>query len=118
MGLATHLQLPDLAALQLQGWLDEALATAQIEGEILQLNSVRASAARRLGLSHDKKVKRDARAEATLNLLQGALQSSHQANLATTSCMTGKPLCFQRVAVAHKKFSRALIARTLNRCKS
>ncbi|MCE2856108.1 MAG: Fic family protein [Comamonadaceae bacterium] len=79
MGLATHLQLPDLAALELQGWSDEALATAQIEGEILQLNSVRASAARRLGLSDDKKIKRDARAEATLNVLQGALQNSHRA---------------------------------------
>ena len=79
MGLATHLQLPDLVALQLQGWSDEALATAQIEGEILQLNSVRASAARRLGLADGKKNKRDARAEATLNLLQGALQNSHRA---------------------------------------
>ncbi len=77
MGLATHLQLPDLVALQLQGWSDEALATAQIEGEILQLNSVRASVARRLGLSNDKKIKHDARAEATLNLLHGALQNSH-----------------------------------------
>ena len=78
MGLATHLQLPDFVELQLKGWSDEALATAQIEGEILQLNSVRASAARRLGLSDDKKNKRDARAEATLNLLQGALENSGQ----------------------------------------
>ena len=79
MGLATHLQLPDLVALQLQSWSDEALATAQIEGEILQLNSVRSSAARRLGLADGKKNKRDARAEATLNLLEGALQNSHRA---------------------------------------
>jgi Fic family protein len=82
MGLATHLQLPDFVALQLQGWSDEALATAQIEGEILQLNSVRASAARRLGfglaLTNNQKIKRDARAEATLNVLQGALQNSHR----------------------------------------
>ncbi|MCE2666021.1 MAG: Fic family protein [Limnohabitans sp.] len=86
MGLATHLQLPDLLALQLQGWSDEALATAQIEGEILQLNSVRASAARRLGLADGKKHKRDARAEATLNLLQGALQNSHRALSQQTLC--------------------------------
>jgi Fic family protein len=79
MGLAAHLQLSDLVSLQLQGWSDEALSTAQIEGEILQLQSVRASAARRLGLSDDKKIKRDARAEAILNVLQGALQNSHQA---------------------------------------
>ena len=86
MGLATHLQVPDLVALQLQGWSDEALATAQIEGEILQLNSVRASAARRLGLADGKKHKRDARAEATLNLLQGALQNSHRALSQQTLC--------------------------------
>ncbi|MEY4303603.1 MAG: hypothetical protein RJB06_2010 [Pseudomonadota bacterium] len=76
MGLATHLQLADLGELQLQGWSDEALATAQIEGEMLQVNSVRASAARRLGLTYGKKIKRDARAEATLNVLQAALQNS------------------------------------------
>ncbi len=76
MGLATHLQLADLGELQLQSWSDEALATAQIEGEMLQVNSVRASAARRLGLSDGKKIKRDARAEATLNVLQAALQNS------------------------------------------
>jgi len=47
MGLVSHLKLMDLGALQLQGWADEAMATAQIEGEVLQVNSVRASAARR-----------------------------------------------------------------------
>ena len=76
MGLATHLQLADLGELQLQGWSDEALATAQIEGEMLQVNSVRASAARRLGLSGGRKIKPDARAEATLNVLEAALQNS------------------------------------------
>jgi Fic family protein len=76
MGLATHLQLADLNELQLQGWSEEALATAQIEGEMLQVNSVRASAARRLGLSGGRKIKRDARAEATLNVLEAALQNS------------------------------------------
>ncbi len=32
VGLAGHLHLMDLGALQLQGWADEAIATAQIEG--------------------------------------------------------------------------------------
>ena len=49
LGLAGGLGMADLAELQLAGWTQEALATAQIEGEQLQLNSVRASAARRLG---------------------------------------------------------------------
>lgn len=78
MGLASHLQLMDLGDLQLQGWADEAIATAQIEGEILQINSVRASAARRLGLQDAKPLARDARTEATLDVLQAAIEQSHQ----------------------------------------
>jgi Fic family protein len=78
MGLASHLQLMDLGDLQLQGWADEAIATAQIEGEILQINSVRASAARRLGLQDAKAMERDARTEATLDVLQAAIEQSQQ----------------------------------------
>ena len=78
MGLASHLQIMDWGALQLQGWADEAIATAQIEGEMLQLHSVRASAARRLGLGHAKTRARDARTEATLDVLQAAIAQSPQ----------------------------------------
>jgi len=78
MGLASHLQLMDLGDLQLQGWADEAIATAQIEGEILQVNSVRASAARRLGLADAKAAERDARTEATLDVLQAAIAQNRQ----------------------------------------
>ena len=78
MGLASHLQLMDLGDLQLQGWADEAMATAQIEGETLQVNSVRASAARRLGLTDAKATERDARTEATLDVLQAAIAQSQQ----------------------------------------
>jgi Fic family protein len=78
MGLAQHLRLMDLGELQLQGWADEAIATAQIEGETLQVNSVRASAARRLGLIDAKAVKHDARTEATLDVLQAAIEQSQQ----------------------------------------
>ena len=49
-GGQSSLQLVDVAELQLTEWTQEAVATAQIEGEVLQVNSVRASAARRLGL--------------------------------------------------------------------
>ena len=81
MGLASHLQLTELGALQLQGWADEAMATAQIEGEILQVNSVRASAARRLALADAQALERDARTEATLDVLQAAIdQSQHALN--------------------------------------
>jgi Fic family protein len=73
LGLASSLQLVDLAELQLSGWAQEAVATAQIEGEILQVNSVRASAARRLGLPDPSDTARDARTEATLDVLQAAV---------------------------------------------
>lgn len=41
-GAAQMLGLVDVAELQLAGLAQEALATAEIEGEVLQLNSVRA----------------------------------------------------------------------------
>ena len=78
MGLVSHLQLMDLGELQLQGWADEAVATAQIEGEILHVNSVRASAARRLGLADAKAQARDERTEATLDVLQAAIEQSQR----------------------------------------
>eukprot|EP01036_Dinobryon_divergens_P041072 gene41071-54408_t len=56
----------------------EAVATAQIEGETLQVLSVRASAARRLGLDAGPE-QRDARTEATLDVLQAALLHGPQA---------------------------------------
>lgn len=73
LGLAGSLGMVDLAELQLSGWAQEAVATAQIEGEVLQINSVRASAARRLGLAHASAAARDPRSEATLDVLQAAV---------------------------------------------
>jgi Fic family protein len=73
LGLAGSLGMVDLAELQLTGWTQEAVATAQIEGEVLQLNSVRASAARRLGLAGASPYARDARTEATLDVLQATV---------------------------------------------
>lgn len=51
LGLASQLQLVDLSELQISGVTAEAMATAQIEGELLHPQSVRLSAARRLGLA-------------------------------------------------------------------
>ena len=73
LGLASSLQLVDLAELELTEWTQEAIATAQIEGEVLHVNSVRASVARRLGLPGASAAGRDARTEATLDLLQAAV---------------------------------------------
>ena len=73
LGVAGNLQLIDLSQLQLGEWTQEAIATAQIEGEMLQVNSVRASAARRLGLAPADRLPRDARTEATLDIVQAAI---------------------------------------------
>ena len=73
LGAAGNLQLVDLSELQLGEWTQEAIATAQIEGETLQVNSVRASAARRLGLTPAGRVPRDARTEATLDIVEAAI---------------------------------------------
>ena len=75
LGAAEQLQLLDVSELQLSGWSREALATAQIEGELLQLNSVRASAARRLGLEPNPTPHKDERTEATLDVIQAATSS-------------------------------------------
>ncbi|MCR6476866.1 Fic family protein [Variovorax sp. ZS18.2.2] len=73
LGVAGNLQLVDLAELQLGEWTQEAVATAQIEGEALQVNSVRASAARRLGLTAANRLPRDDRTEATLDIVEAAV---------------------------------------------
>jgi Fic family protein len=73
LGVASNLQLVDLSELQLSEWTQEAMATAQIEGETLQVNSVRACAARRLGLTPASRLPRDERTEATLDIVEAAL---------------------------------------------
>jgi Fic family protein len=78
LGAAEQLQLLDVSELQLSGWILEALTTAQIEGEVLQLNSVRASAARRLGLTPDPTAHKDERTEATLDVIQAATSTWQQ----------------------------------------
>ena len=75
LGVAGQLQLLEATELQLSGWSREAMATAKIEGEVLQLNSVRASAARRLGLVPDPAAHKDERTEATLDVIQAAMKS-------------------------------------------
>ncbi|CAN7349734.1 DUF4172 domain-containing protein [Variovorax sp. LjRoot130] len=81
LGVASGLQLVDLGELQLTEWAQEAVATAQIEGEMLQINSVRASAARRLGLTQSSRARltqREPRAEATLDAIEAAVAQWQQ----------------------------------------
>lgn len=86
LGQASSLQMLDQAEVQLNGWLQEAMATAQIEGEVLQLHSVRASIARRLGLPAASALPRDTRTEATLDVLQAVVQGWQQPLTHVTLC--------------------------------
>lgn len=77
LGVIGSLQLADVQFLQLDEIAREAVATAQIEGETLQINSVRASAARRLGLgagTTSSLKHREPRVEATLDVVEAALR--------------------------------------------
>ena len=94
LGLASHLQLLELSQMQINAITAEGLATAQIEGELLDPQSVRLSAARRLGLAAAvqakpadarparKNFKADnaapAREEATLDVIQAAVSQWQQ----------------------------------------
>jgi Fic family protein len=94
LGIASQLQLVELSSMQISGTVAEALATAQIEGEVLHPQSVRASAVRRLGLLQAlpakkpttkparKNFKQDHRAppreEATLDVLEAAVSQWQQ----------------------------------------
>jgi Fic family protein len=70
-GLLASLNLPDRTDIQIEGWVKEAQSSASIEGEVLQLNSVRASVARRLGLSPSPN-RQDGATEGMLDILQSA----------------------------------------------
>ncbi len=89
LGMASQLQLLELSDMQINGITAEALATARIEGEVLHPQSVRRSAARRLGLlrkaptagAKEKPVRKNfkldhavaPREEATLDVIQAAV---------------------------------------------
>ncbi len=72
MGLTTSLNLFDRYETQSANWVHEAQSTAHIEGEVLQLHSVRASVARRLGMIKTDK-RQDVATEGMLDILQAAL---------------------------------------------
>lgn len=94
LGIASQLQLVELSTMHISGMVAEALATAQIEGEVLHPQSVRASTARRLGLLQAVPIKKSStkparknfkldhrtppREEATLDVLQAAVSQWQQ----------------------------------------
>ena len=77
LGMVSGMQFVDLNELHTTEWTEEAIATARIEGEALQIGSVRASAARRLGLTQSGRAQlkqREPRVEATLDVIEAAVQ--------------------------------------------
>lgn len=86
LGLLTSLNLLDQSDVQLEGWVKEAQSTAHIEGEVLQLNSVRASVARRLGLSSSPN-RQDIATEGMLDILQSAVTHVQEGKRVTPSVL-------------------------------
>jgi Fic family protein len=85
VGLLASLNLVDHGDMQLESWVKEAQSSAYIEGEVLQLNSVRASVARRLGLLPSPN-RQDVATEGMLDILQAALaqvQEGHRVDHST-----------------------------------
>ena len=117
LGLAGGLGMMDLAELQLTGWTQEALATAQIEGEQLQLNSVRASAARRLGLA-DGSLLRGTRARRPRWTSCRRRSRAGTIPWRSRTCSTGMRRCFRPAAAGWRALPRAAGARTGSRCRS
>jgi Fic family protein len=76
-GLLASLSLLDHTQIQAKGWVKEAQSTTLIEGDVLQLNSVRASVARRLGLINSNK-RHDNATEGMLDILQSCLALANE----------------------------------------
>jgi Fic family protein len=79
LGLLTSLNLIDHGGIQLESWVKEAQSSAHIEGEMLQLHSVRASVARRLGILPSPN-RQDIATEGMLDILQSALTHAQNGN--------------------------------------
>lgn len=77
LGLLDAIGLDQAQAVQRELWVQEALATAAIEGEQLNLESVRSSVAHRLGLADAPG--RDRPADGLVQVMQDALANHHDA---------------------------------------
>ena len=74
LGKAESIGMAERATIEREVWAREAVATAAIEGENLDLNTVRSSVARRLGLRHEgPATPRDA--EGLLDVMENATQA-------------------------------------------
>ena len=75
IGLAKAIGMPEMDQVIRDIWVDEAMATAAIEGEKLELASVRSSVMRRLGMANDMQVSVSRSADGLLDVMQDATAS-------------------------------------------
>lgn len=78
LGKAQSLGLDSLPATENEVWVSEALATAEIEGEKLNLDAVRSSVARRLGLPDESPAQVQRNVEGLLDVMADASQNWEQ----------------------------------------
>jgi Fic family protein len=79
IGLARAIGMPEMDQVIRDIWVDEAIATAAIEGEKLDLASVRSSVMRRLGMSKDMRASSSRIVDGLLDVMQDATASHHHA---------------------------------------
>lgn len=75
LGKAQSLALDSLPVTENEVWVSEAIATAEIEGEKLNLDAVRSSVARRLGLPNASPVQAQRNVEGLLDVMADASQN-------------------------------------------
>ena len=79
IGLARAIGMPEMNRVIRDIWVDEAIATAAIEGEKLDLPSVRSSVMRRLGIPNDMRASANRSVDGLLDVMQDATASHHYA---------------------------------------
>ena len=72
IGLAQAIGMPGMAQVTRDIWVDEAIATAAIEGEQLDIVSVRSSVMRRLGMPNDLRAPASGSVDGLLDVMQEA----------------------------------------------
>jgi Fic family protein len=79
IGLAQAIGVPGMAQVNRDIWIDEAMATAAIEGEKLDMASVRSSVMRRLGMPNDVRASASRSVDGLLDVMQDATASYQNA---------------------------------------
>ena len=79
IGLAQAIGVPGMAQVIRDIWVDEAMATAAIEGEKLDMASVRSSVMRRLGMPNDLRASASRSVDGLLDVMQDATASYQNA---------------------------------------